>query len=77
MSPILKSLGIDQLTRDQRLELVQEIWDSIAAEQTPPLLNEAQHQELARRLAEDDAAPDDVIPWEQVKAEALARLQQS
>ena len=77
MEPSVKSLGIDQLTRDQRLALVQEIWDTIAAEQQPPLLTEAQRQELERRVAEDDASPDDVIPWEQVKADALARSRSS
>jgi putative addiction module component (TIGR02574 family) len=77
MSATVKSLGIDRLPRDQRLALVQEIWDSIAAEQPPPLLTEAQRQELERRVAEDDATPDDVIAWEQIKAEALARLQKS
>jgi putative addiction module component (TIGR02574 family) len=76
MSATLSSLGIDRLSREERLVLVQEIWDSIAAEQSAPLLTEAQRQELERRVAEDDAAPDDVIPWEQVKAETLARLKQ-
>ncbi len=76
MSPTLTSLGIDRLSRDQRLTLVQEIWDSIAAEQQPPLLSEAQREALERRVAEDDAAPDEVIPWETVKAQALARLRQ-
>jgi putative addiction module component (TIGR02574 family) len=76
MSPTVKSLGIDRLTLDQRLALVQEIWDLIAAEQRPPLLAEAQRQELERRMAEDDRAPDDVIPWEQVKAQTLDRLRQ-
>ncbi|MBW3598931.1 MAG: addiction module protein [Planctomycetes bacterium] len=71
MIPTLRSLGIDQLTRDDRLVLVQEIWDSIAAEPHPPLLKESQRQELERRVAEDDASPDDVIPWEQVKAQTL------
>jgi putative addiction module component (TIGR02574 family) len=76
MPPSVTSLGIDRLSRDQRLALVQEIWDTIAAEQQPPLLNEAQRQELERRVTEDDAAPDDVIPWEKVKAQALGRLLQ-
>jgi hypothetical protein len=30
--------------------------------------------ELDRRLAEDDAAPADGVPWEEVLAEAEARL---
>lgn len=74
MPPTVRSLGIDQLPRDERLALVQEIWDTIAAELEPPLLTESQRREIERRVAEDDAAPDDVIPWEQVEAETLARL---
>jgi putative addiction module component (TIGR02574 family) len=37
-------------------------------EPVPPLLTEAQRRELERRVAEDDANPDDVVPWEQVLA---------
>ena len=74
MSPTIKSLGIDRLTRDERLALVQEIWDSIAAEPLQPLLSEAQRQELERRVTEDDTTPEDVIPWEQVKSQALSQL---
>ena len=58
----------------QRIALVQEIWDTIAAEPHPPLLTEAQRRELERRVAEDDANPNDVVSWEQVKAQALSRL---
>lgn len=74
MTPTVQTLGIDQLTREQRIALVQEIWDTIAAESPPPLLTEPQRTELRRRVAEDDASPDDVVPWEQVKAQTLARL---
>lgn len=74
MSPTVQNLGIDQMSRDQRIALVLEIWDTVAAEATPPLLTESQRLELRRRVAEDDATPDDVVPWEQVKAQTLARL---
>jgi putative addiction module component (TIGR02574 family) len=77
MSPTVKSLGIDRLTTDQRLALVQEIWELIVVERVRPLLSEVQRQELETRVAEDDSAPDDVIPWEQVKAQTLNRLGQS
>ena len=70
----LQALGIDQLSRDQRIVLVQEIWDIIAAESDLPLLTASQRLELRRRVAEDEANPDDVVPWEQVKAQTLARL---
>ena len=74
MTPTMKSLGIDQLPRDVRVALVHEIWDSIAAETVTVPLSDAQRAELERRIADDDANPDDVVPWEEVKAKALARL---
>ena len=73
MSPTAKSLGIDQMTRDERLSLVQEIWDLIASDRGP-LLSESQREELSRRAAQDDAAPNDVVPWEEVKAEVLSQV---
>jgi putative addiction module component (TIGR02574 family) len=74
MSTTLQNLGIDRLTRAQRIVLVQETWDTIAAEPRVPLLSETNRQELERRVADDNAHPDDLIPWEEVKAEALERL---
>ena len=74
MIPTMQSLGIDQLPRDVRVALVQEIWDSIAAESSVVPLSETQRAELERRLADDEANPEDVTPWEQVEADILARL---
>ncbi len=58
---------------EARLQLVERVWDSLVDAGHVPALTEAQKAEIDRRLAEDDASPDDVIPWEVVKAEALAR----
>jgi putative addiction module component (TIGR02574 family) len=74
MTASVKSLGIDRLPIDERLTLVEEIWDSIAADTGAVPLTDAQRIELEKRIAEDDARPDDVTPWEQVKASTLARL---
>lgn len=74
MSSLLKSLGIDQLSVSDRIQLVQEIGDSIAATPEELPLTEAQKQELDRRLAAHQARPDGVIPWDVVKAQAKARL---
>ena len=74
MPTMIQNLGIDRLSRDERLALVQQIWDTIAADQPPVLLDEALRQELDRRVFEDDATPDDVIPWETVEAQTLARF---
>lgn len=75
MSATIQSLGIDHLSRDERIELVLELWESIAAESpVGSLISETQQAELRKRTADDDANPDDVVPWEQIKAETLARL---
>jgi putative addiction module component (TIGR02574 family) len=76
MAPTLQSLGIDQLPVAERLRLMEEIWDSIAAEVEQTPLTAAQCQEMDRRLAAHRANPQAAIPWEQVEAEALARLKQ-
>jgi putative addiction module component (TIGR02574 family) len=74
MAATMKELGIDKLSVDERLALVFEIWDSIADAPESTRLTDAQRQELERRLAAHQASPHDVIPWEQVKQEALARI---
>ena len=51
--------------------MVQQIWDSIAAEAEQTPLTEAQKQEVYRRLAAHEADPQAAKPWEQVEAEAL------
>lgn len=74
MNASVKSLGIDRLSVDERLTLVEEIWDSIAADSGAVPLTDAQRVELEKRIAEDDVHPHDVTPWDQVKASTLARL---
>jgi putative addiction module component (TIGR02574 family) len=66
--------AVNELSLDDRLRLAEAIWDGIAAEHPDALLTDAQRTELDRRLAAADASPDDIISWEQVKAEALARI---
>jgi putative addiction module component (TIGR02574 family) len=73
MSPILEQLGIDRMASDQRLSLAQEIIDSVIADSQCRPLSPAQLEEIQRRVAEDDANPDDVIPAEEVHAELLAK----
>ena len=73
MASTMTELGIDQWSVEDRLRLVQEIWDSIAAIPEEIPLTEAQRGELERRLAAHAANPQDVVPWEEVKAKALAR----
>lgn len=74
MGALLKSLGIDRLSVEERLTLVEDLWDSIAEERAATSLTDAQRAELDRRLADHNANPDDVVPWEAVKASITARL---
>ena len=74
MSPTLTTLGIDRLSVEERLTLVQELWDSIATEVEAAPLSEAQKQEDDRRLAAHRANPRSAIPWEVVKSQALERI---
>jgi putative addiction module component (TIGR02574 family) len=74
MSASIKSLGIDRLSVDERLILVEEIWNSIAANTAAVPLTDAQRAELQNRIEDDDSRPEQVTPWEQVKASMLERL---
>jgi putative addiction module component (TIGR02574 family) len=68
MSQTLKTLGIDQLSVAQRILLVEEIWDSIAAEAEEAPLSEAQKQDLHHRLDLYAKNPRAGSSWEEVKA---------
>ena len=59
---------------EDRIKLVQEIWDSIAADSAAVPLTDPQRAELDRRIADHEANPDDVVPWEEVKASVAERL---
>jgi putative addiction module component (TIGR02574 family) len=69
MERALQTLGIDNMSVNERIALVQEIWDSVAIEAglLPP--TPAERAELDRRIAEDDAEPGNVVKWESIKAE--------
>jgi len=63
-----------QLSIAERIQLVEDIWDSIATENPAAVqLSESQNQEIRRRLAAHDAEPDSAIPWEQVRSELFQR----
>jgi putative addiction module component (TIGR02574 family) len=63
------------LNLDDRIRLVQAIWDEIAADQAQLGLTDAQLRELENRLRDDDANPTDGIPWEVIRKEARMRSQ--
>jgi putative addiction module component (TIGR02574 family) len=58
-----------KLSVSERIQLVEDIWDSIAAEAPDTLgLSQAQKTELHRRVAVHQADPSSAVPWAQVRA---------
>lgn len=62
-----------KLPISERRRLADDIWDSIAAEPRAVEITPEQKAELDRRIEYNRLNPDDVVSWETVKAEALAR----
>jgi putative addiction module component (TIGR02574 family) len=65
-------IDINKLSPEERLDLIEELWDSLATEPAKIPLTEAQANELDRRLAEMDQDDSLGIPWETV----LARIRE-
>jgi putative addiction module component (TIGR02574 family) len=59
---------------EEQIELVEALWNNIVERNAAPGPTEAQKAELARRLSQLAATPDDVVPWSEVKDSALARI---
>ena len=58
------------LPLSERIQLVEDIWDSIAEETSHSFhLTTEERAEFDRRLAAHHADPSTSIPWEQVRAE--------
>lgn len=67
----LPKLDLESLSPDERLALIERIWDSLASDDVG--LSPAQHDELARRLEDAERNPDDTITW--VEAQRRIREQ--
>ncbi len=66
---------IEKLTLAERIQLVEDLWDSIAEEAGDSLqLTEAQITELRRRAQAHRDDPNSAIPWEQLRAELSGRI---
>ena len=65
----LRSLPVDE-----RLRVVEAVWDSIADDAAPVPLSAGQRAELDRRLDAHAANPEDVLTWDQVLERLRGRL---
>ena len=57
----------------ERIQLAEDIWDTIPKASEAPTITDAQRAELDRRLEAHRKNPDAGSPWEDVKARILGR----
>jgi len=70
----MEELGIDRLSREDRLLLAHEILESVVDEEPGSTLTPEKRAELRRRVQDHLENPDDVVPWKAVQASIRARL---
>jgi putative addiction module component (TIGR02574 family) len=57
----------------ERIQLIDDLWESVAADSEGIPISEAQLKEARRRLEEHRADPSSAIPWEQLRRELYER----
>ena len=65
--PMLKMSDILELSVAERIQLVQDIWDSIAEVPESLELSPEQKAELDRRLESLERNPDSAISWQELR----------
>lgn len=65
--------AIRELSLAERLTLLTELWDDIAASTEEVPLTEAQREDLERRLTEYETDPDSGSPWDEVRSRISER----
>ena len=71
----MDTIDIAKLSPEQRLELLEQIWDSLAATPDAVPITAAQREELSRRLDELDREGPIGIPWDEVLRRIRGRSQ--
>lgn len=69
MTVTAATLGIDRLSVAERLELIEQIWDSLPEPVEPSEVPESHRELLTQRLAEANANPGAGKPWREVLGE--------
>jgi putative addiction module component (TIGR02574 family) len=60
--------SFDQLDTGERIKLLQDLWDEIAAHPEHVPVTDAQRAELGRRLDDHRSNPDACVAWSEAKA---------
>ena len=71
MPTSMKSLGLDRLSVAERILLVEELWDSIAANPGEVGLSESHWHDLQSRLDAYRDDPKTWAPWHEVRARLM------
>ena len=66
MSVNIEALGINQLSVHDRLDLIEQIWDSLPENVSPDEVPEWHLAELEKRRQRADAEPQAGKPWREV-----------
>jgi putative addiction module component (TIGR02574 family) len=61
-------------TEAERIQLAQDLWDSIPTDSQALPLSDEQRRELERRLTEHRANPTSAIPWNEARARLRERF---
>jgi putative addiction module component (TIGR02574 family) len=69
----MPTIDIARLSPEERLELLEQIWDSLSATPEAVPLTGAQREELDRRLDELDREGPVGIPWDEVMRRIRSR----
>jgi putative addiction module component (TIGR02574 family) len=69
----VKTIDINSLSPDERLELLEQLWDSLSSTPTAIQLTNAQREELDRRLDDLEREGPVGIPWEDVLRKITGR----
>ncbi len=67
------AINLGDLTVEERLKLLEEVWDSLSGTPQSLLLSDAQREELDRRLDEIDGGDVTGIPWDEVLEQIRCR----
>lgn len=67
------AINIDDLNPEERLRMIEELWDSLSEQPESVPLTDEQRQELDRRLDDLERSGPEGIPWEEVLEQIRSR----
>jgi len=70
-----RAVDIEKLNAEEKLRLIEELWESLNDDPSQIPLTRTQREELDRRLDEIDKGDDAGIPWDEVLNRIRKRLE--